>query len=196
VINNSWSCPLSEGCTDPNVLLSVVEAVRAAGILTTHSAGNSGSNCNTVNTPAAIYQASFTVGATSSSDTIASFSSRGPVTTDGSNRLKPDVVAPGSGILSSIKGGGYGGLSGTSMAAPHVAGLAALLISMEPSLRGNVDELETLIERTALPRTTAQTCGGVPGSNIPNNTYGWGRVDALRAAGRLLNPFFLPLVAK
>ncbi len=64
VINNSWSCPLSEGCTDPNVLLADVEAVRAAGILTVHSAGNSGPTCSTVDTPAAIYDASFTVGAT------------------------------------------------------------------------------------------------------------------------------------
>ena len=55
VINNSWSCPTSEGCTDPNVLLAVVENVRAAGILTAHSAGNSGSACSTINTPAAIY---------------------------------------------------------------------------------------------------------------------------------------------
>ena len=82
------------------------------------------------------------------------------------------------------------------MAAPHVAGLAALLISVDPSLRGQVDEIETLIERTALPRTTTQSCGGVAGSSIPNNTYGWGRVDALHTAARLLNPFFLPVVAK
>ena len=43
VINNSWGCPPSEGCTDPNVLLAAVQAVRAAGIVTVHSAGNSGS---------------------------------------------------------------------------------------------------------------------------------------------------------
>ncbi|MEJ2750400.1 MAG: S8 family serine peptidase, partial [Anaerolineae bacterium] len=55
VINNSWSCPVSEGCTDPNVLLTVVENVRAAGIVTVHSAGNSGPTCSTINTPAAIY---------------------------------------------------------------------------------------------------------------------------------------------
>ena len=196
VINNSWSCPPSEGCTDPNVLLTVVENVRFAGILTVHSAGNSGSGCSTVNAPAAIYQASFSVGATTSSDNIATFSSRGPVTVDGSNRLQPDVAAPGVGINSSLPGGGYGSLSGTSMAAPHVAGLAALLISVDPSLRGQVDRLEALIEHTALPKTAAQTCGGVPGSSIPNNTYGWGRVDALHAASMLLNPFYLPLIGR
>jgi len=196
VINNSWSCPLQEGCTDPNVLLTVVENVHLAGILTVHSAGNSGPGCSSIDAPAAIYQASFTVGATSSSDTIASFSSRGPVTVDSSNRLKPDVAAPGVGVSSSLPGGSYGSLSGTSMAAPHVAGLAALLISVDPSLRGQVDRLETLIEHTALPKAASQTCGGVPGSSIPNNTYGWGRVDALNAAVTLLNPFFLPIISR
>jgi len=196
VINNSWSCPPREGCTDPNVLLTVVENVRLAGILTVHSAGNSGPGCSTVDAPAAIYQASFSVGATTSSDTIASFSSRGPVTVDSSDRLKPEVAAPGVGVNSSLPGGSYGSLSGTSMAAPHVAGLVALLISVDPSLSGQVDSLEALIEHTALPRAAAQTCWGVPGSNIPNNTYGWGRVDALHAAVMLLNPFYLPLVGR
>ncbi len=70
VINNSWGCPVSEGCTDPNVLLSVVNNVRAAGILTAHSAGNSGSSCSTVSEPATIYEASFSVGATTIADNI------------------------------------------------------------------------------------------------------------------------------
>ncbi|MGV8039523.1 MAG: S8 family serine peptidase [Thermoanaerobaculaceae bacterium] len=123
VINNSWGCPPSEGCTDPNVLKTVVENTRAAGIVVVVSAGNSGSSCSTVSEPAAIYDASLTVGATTSTDSIASYSSRGPVTVDGSNRLKPDVSAPGSNIRSSVPGGGYeGGWSGTSMAGPHVAG--------------------------------------------------------------------------
>ncbi len=101
VINNSWSCPPSEGCTDPNVLLTVVKNVRAAGIVTVHSAGNEGSACSTVSNPAAIYEESLTVGATNSSDTIAGFSSRGPVTRDGSNRMKPNVSAPGVDVTSS-----------------------------------------------------------------------------------------------
>ena len=66
VINNSWSCPVSEGCTDPNVLLDDWCKTSAAGIVTVHSAGNSGSGCSTVRTPAAIYDESFTVGATDS----------------------------------------------------------------------------------------------------------------------------------
>ena len=54
VINNSWSCPVAEGCAAPDVLRQVVEAVRAAGIVTVQSAGNSGDNCETITAPAAI----------------------------------------------------------------------------------------------------------------------------------------------
>jgi uncharacterized repeat protein (TIGR01451 family) len=182
VINNSWSCPTSEGCVDPQVLLAVVESVRAAGILTVHSAGNKGASCSTISTPAAIYDASFTVGNTTSSDQIAASSSRGPVTIDGSGRLKPDISAPGTAIRSSIPGGLYATLSGTSMAGPHVAGLAALLFSAQPDLIGQVDHVERLITSTAVPVSTpATTCGGIPGTVYPNNFSGWGRIDALAA---------------
>jgi serine protease AprX len=183
VINNSWGCPASEGCTDPNVLKTIVENVRAAGIVVVVSAGNSGSNCSSVSDPPSIYEASFTVGNTTSSDVISSDSSRGPVTADGSGRLKPDLCAPGTGIRSSVPGTGYQNMSGTSMAGPHVAGLVALILQAHPGLRGQVDRIEHLIEQTAVRRTTAQVCGGVAGTNIPNNTYGWGRIDAVEAVG-------------
>ncbi|MGW8226834.1 MAG: S8 family serine peptidase [Anaerolineales bacterium] len=182
VINNSWSCPQSEGCVDPLVLQSVVEAVRAAGILTVHSAGNKGASCSTVDTPAAIYDASFTVGNTTSSDGIATSSSRGPVIVDGSGRIKPDISAPGTSIRSSVPGGSYATLSGTSMAGPHVAGLAALLLSAQPDLIGQVDHIEHLITSTAVPISSPATmCGGIPGTVYPNNFAGWGRIDALAA---------------
>ena len=197
VINNSWSCPPGEGCEDPLILLTVVENLRAAGIVTVHSAGNSGYTCSTVDTPAAIYDASFTVGATDGQDNIASFSSRGPVNVDGSGRLKPDISAPGIGIRSSTRDADYGGSSGTSMAGPHVAGLVALLISANPSLRGQVEEIEQIVRRTALPRTTGQNCGDIPGDTVPNHTYGWGRIDAERAYRFATADFFyLPVLQK
>jgi serine protease AprX len=186
VINNSWSCTYSEGCTSWDTIQSVVDNTRAAGIVVVASAGNSGPSCNTVNDPPAMYASVFTVGATDSSDNIAPFSSRGPG--DGSNLLKPDVSAPGVSVLSSTKGGGYGYLSGTSMASPHVTGLVALLLSADPLLRGNVDAIEDIIRQSSVPLTsTIQDCGGVSGSQVPNNTYGYGRIDASKAFSLLPN---------
>lgn len=179
VINNSWSCPPFEGCTDPNVMRTVVENLRAAGVVVVVSAGNSGSSCSSVSAPPAIYDASFTVGASNNQDNIAGFSSRGPVTADGSNRLKPDITAPGSSICSSFPGDTYGTISGTSMAGPHVAGLVALVLDAQPCLTGDVDAIESHITASALPRTTTQTCGGVAGSEVPNNTYGHGVIRAV-----------------
>ncbi|MCA9967189.1 MAG: S8 family serine peptidase [Anaerolineales bacterium] len=188
VVSNSWSCPTVEGCTDPNIMLAVVDNVRAAGIMTVQAASNRGPGCSSVDTPAAIYDSSFSAGATDSNDNIASFSSRGPVTVDGSNRLKPDISAPGVGIRSTIPGGGYGNSSGTSMASPHVAGLAALLIAANPSLAGQVDAIKELMRQTAVPRTTNEGCGGDSETAVPNHTYGWGRIDAWAAYQASLPP--------
>ncbi|MBP1703790.1 MAG: Peptidase and subtilisin, kexin, sedolisin, partial [Chloroflexi bacterium] len=135
--------------------------------------------------------ASFSVGATDGSDNIAYFSSRGPVTIDGSNRLKPDVSAPGVNVYSSYPTNNYTTLSGTSMAGPHVAGLAALMISADPTLRDQVASIADAIKSTALHLTTSQNCGSVPGSQVPNNTFGYGRIDACIALQAAAPRFFI-----
>src|SRR6476646_3638034 len=101
ITNHSWHCPPSEGCS-PDTLQAAVEAQAAAGIMMVAGAGNDGPDCSTVMYPPGIYEATYTVGALNTgTDTIASFSSRGPVTVDGSNRLKPDICGPGTGTRSS-----------------------------------------------------------------------------------------------
>ena len=76
IINNSWGCPSSEGCSDPAILQTVLQNVTAAGILTVHSAGNEGSwqggslVCSTILTPAGIYAESFTVANTDITDSL------------------------------------------------------------------------------------------------------------------------------
>jgi len=180
IINNSWDCPTSEGCTSPDILKGVIENLRAAGILVVVAGGNEGPGCSSMDVPET-YEASFDVGATDTSDVVTSYSSRGP----GQNgSIKPQVVAPGNSIRSSVPGGGYAVMGGTSMAAPHAAGLAALLLSAAPGLSGNVTGLEVLMEQTAVPKTTTETCGGVAAGVVPNNTTGWGRIDAFAAYER------------
>ena len=178
VTNNSWGCPASEGCS-AGTLQAAVEAQRAAGIMTVVSAGNAGSSCSTVNTPPAIYDAAYSVGSHTMANAISSFSSRGPVTLDGSMRLKPDITAPGSSIRSSTRTSltSYGTLSGTSMAGPHVAGVVALLWSAHPELRNNIDATENVLNETAVDMIATATCGGDTGQ-VPNNTWGYGRIDA------------------
>jgi serine protease AprX len=181
VINNSWGCFVSEGCTDPNILKAVVENTRAAGISVVAAAGNYGQQgCGSVIDPPAIYEAAISVGATMLGDEILGYSSRGPVTVDGSGRLKPDLVAPGGG-RTAVWPSGYGSIGGTSAAAPHVAGAVALVWSAAPWLAGQVPETEELLRSTAVHLTSDQSCGGIPGSSIPNPVFGWGRVDVAAA---------------
>ena len=174
VTTNSWGCPPSEGCS-PDTFKFAIEAQRAAGIMTVVAAGNEGRNgCSSVVTPPALYDSSYSVGAFSSSTgEIASFSSRGPVTIDGSNRLKPDIAAPGVNVRSAVRGGGYVSLNGTSMATPHVAGAVALLWSARPELRGKVDLTENILNESAVRVETSDCGAGSP----QNNVYGFGRLD-------------------
>lgn len=190
VINNSWGCPEMEGCNPSNFALleDAVNNLKASGVVVVVSAGNSGgAGCGSVSNPAAIYENSFSVGATRFNDTIAGFSSRGPVMVDGSMRLKPNVSAPGTGVRSSVLNGGYSASSGTSMAGPHVVGAVALMISANPELAGQVEMIETILETTAVPKTALDTCGTFVATEVPNHVYGYGRIDAHAAVVEALN---------
>jgi subtilisin family serine protease len=178
VLNNSWGCPELEGC-DPDALLYAANHLRDAGIFVAVSAGNDGPNCSTINAPLSLYDSVFSVGAIDRSGNVADFSSRGPVTVDGSGRVKPDIVAPGVNVLSSVPGGGYASESGTSMAGPHVAGAVALLWSADPSLIGDIDKTEQLLTQSADPYTGIVS--GCFEGNAPNDAYGYGILDVYKA---------------
>lgn len=161
IVNNSWG---SENGSDER-FRNDVKALRAAGIFTVFSAGNNGPEPGTIGSPAS-YPEAFAVGAVDSVKLPASFSSRGPSSW---NEVKPEISAPGVNIFSSFPGGGYVKMSGTSMAAPHVAGVAALLLQANPNL--SVDQLEQTLISSAEPL----------GNIIPNNNSGYGLVNALTA---------------
>jgi len=188
VINNSWSCPEMEGCNAANwsILEEAVNNLKSAGVVVVVSAGNSGPNCNTVSTPAAIFKNSFTVGATAANDTIARFSSRGTVSVDSSFRLKPNVSAPGVAVRSCIRNNEYRSFNGTSMAGPHVAGAVALIISANPNLAGKVEVIESILESTSVAKTDTLNCDGISGMDVPNPVYGFGRIDVLAAVEQAL----------
>ncbi len=187
IINNSWYCPPSEGC-DFASLRQVVQTVRAAGQLVVVSGGNDGPGCSTVQYPITAYPEVFSVGAHIEKDgAIADFSSRGPVTVDGSGRLKPQISAAGDSVISTTPGGSYGSKSGTSMASPHVAGAAALLWSAAPQLIGQLDETEQILMKSATP-VLHNGCGEGPEPVSPNNTYGYGRLNVAAAVGLALHP--------
>lgn len=189
VIVNSWGCPEIEGCSPDNfaLLQAAIKNLRASGVVVVVSAGNSGfRGCGSVNTPSAIFEESFSVGAIQQNDTIANFSSRGPVTVDGSNRIKPNVAAPGVGVRSAIRNDGYASFSGTSMAGPHVAGTVALMINANPELAGQVEVIESILEETAVSMLPELICNPDLETKELNNSYGHGRIDALAAVERAL----------
>jgi serine protease AprX len=183
---NSWGCPPSEGCSVTS-LQAAVEAQAAAGIMMVVAAGNAGSPCSTVVDPPSFYAASYSVGALNTgTDTIAGFSSRGPVLIDGSNRIKPDISAPGTGTRSASNSSdsAYTTASGTSMATPHIAGAVALLWSAIPSLQNQITASRDALDNAAHFISSTQ-CGT---AGPPNNVYGWGRVDILAAVGATPTP--------
>ncbi|MGN9810602.1 S8 family serine peptidase [Micromonospora sp. BQ11] len=172
ILTNSWGCPAIEGC-DPGVLRPAAAALDAAGIMVVAAAGNTGPTCGSLDDPPAPYADVLTVGAVDDRRRVASFSSRGPAP-DGA--AKPDLVAPGEEIVSAMPGGGYGSLSGTSMATPQVAGVVALMWSANPALVGDLDRTRRILAETATPAVApTDTCGDA------RNVVGAGLVDAYAA---------------
>jgi len=142
---------------------------KSSNIVVVAAAGNSGNTAtgSTVNYPAK-FDCVIAVGATAINDVLATFSSTGP---------EVDVVAPGVSILSDIKdvtpydglNQDTGTMSGTSMACPHVAGTAALMLAANPTLTPT--QIENILETTAL---------GLGASGV-DNYYGYGRINAIAA---------------
>jgi subtilisin family serine protease len=170
IVNNSWG-----GGPGDEFYRDVVEAWRAAGIIPVFSAGNSGPGCDSGGSPGD-FNESFSAGATDINDEIADFSSRGPSVY---GKVNPDVSAPGVAVSSSVPGDGYAEFDGTSMAAPHVAGTLALIMSAELALVGDFEAATTALRDTALDILDDQ-CGGAEDGD-PNNVYGDGRIDAAAA---------------
>ena len=173
IVNGSWSIGAGPGCDlsfQPDV-----QALRSAGILPVFSAGNYGPGGATSVSPAN-YPESVSVGAVSGADLVQSSSSRGPSSCGGRTRVFPDVVAPGVDVYTADRYGLYQYASGTSVAAPHVAGALALLLGARPDL--DVDADLQAVEGTARDLGTAG----------PDTVYGNGLVDAAAAYASLPPP--------
>jgi subtilisin family serine protease/N-acetylneuraminic acid mutarotase len=168
IINNSWGSIVPSN--DP-FMEDVEQAWAAAGIWGQWSNGNSGPNCATSGSPGSRI-INYSAGAYDINNNIAGFSARG---TGQEGEIKPNIAAPGVNVRSSLPGGAYGALNGTSMASPHVAGAVALLWSAAPSLIGDIDATKALLDDTAVDTANSQ-CGGTADDN---NVFGEGRLDAL-----------------
>ncbi|MFI9007792.1 S8 family serine peptidase [Actinosynnema sp. NPDC053489] len=173
VVNLSLGGSTRTDGTDP-VSLAVNRLTRASGALFVVSAGNSGPSEQTIGSPAAADLA-LTVGAVDRSDRLADFSSRGPRW--GDEAVKPDLTAPGVGIVAARAANGRIGtpvdaghvaLSGTSMSAPHVAGAAAILAAQHP-------------DWTAAQLKSALMTSASPNPDLTVHDQGAGRVDVAAA---------------
>ncbi|RQM30112.1 hypothetical protein B5M09_012545, partial [Aphanomyces astaci] len=182
VINNSWGDEVNS-----NAYQAVVDAWRAADIIPVFCNGNTGSKCSTTWTPAG-YKNVIGVGNLGFDDKLSTKSSRGPMA-DG--RIKPDVSAPGTEILSASNTGNseYKIKSGTSMATPHVVGAIALYLSANKGAKyDEVYKAFTTTADTATLTPNNENCGGVSDSKYPNNNYGFGRINVASAIGGGVNP--------
>ncbi len=184
VINNSWTA-------GQNALwyTGYVAAWRAAGIYPVFAGGNSGNqvNCGTIQSPGD-YADVTAAGAIDSFGNLASFSSIGP---GPEGRIKPDMVAPGSGVVSTVADARlYGSNSGTSMATPHLAGAVALLWSANPSLIGDYEHTYQALAANAKPIATGSRFDGPAfaacrPSSVPNNIFGYGELDVYGAVAQV-----------
>ncbi|OFK79773.1 peptidase [Anaerosphaera sp. HMSC064C01] len=169
VVNNSWGGNSTDG-----FYRDIVKAWRKAGIFPVFSAGNvsqyNNGGENSIGTPAS-YPESYAVGAIRKDEHVAKFSLRGK--SDYTDKWKPDIVAPGVNILSSMPGNKYEILTGTSMAGPHVTGVVALMLSVNKDL--SVDQIEKILNSTATPLKDEDY------TSSPNHGYGYGKVNAALA---------------
>ncbi len=193
VINNSWACVPEEGCTTGEEIRTAVDNVIAGGIFYAAAAGNEGSSCNSIVNAPGSYAESFAVAATDSGDALAGFSSRGPSPGASGANVYLDLAAPGVNVRSSVPTNSYGDKSGTSMATPHVAGTVALMISVNPALRGHPDRIAQILhasaQRSGITDPYHSTCGGLSLADWPNYQAGYGRLDAW-AAVRMADTIF------
>ncbi|GLZ01393.1 peptidase S8 [Actinoplanes sp. NBRC 103695] len=171
VINNSWRVRDAP----PGFYGDVIAAWIAAGIFPVVAAGNDslGGACETMHWPPSLAEA-YTVANATAGNEINPTSSRGPAS-DG--RTKPDISAPGSGIRSTQTDGEFAEQTGTSQAAPHVAGAVALLWSAAPALKGDIAATRRLLDDTAGPIPDL-SCGGTAEFN---NVAGHGMLDVYKA---------------
>ena len=176
--NNIHVLNLSLGSsTDPGTTVKAAfDRAYAAGLVVMASAGNSGPGTDTVGYPAK-YDSVIAVASTTSTDAISSFSSTGPAV---------EVAAPGSSVYSTLNGGGYGYMSGTSMACPHAAGVMALILgSGLADLNGNGVRND---EARAILQSTAQDLGTAGRDNV----FGYGLINAEMAVKLAWDPNYEP----
>ena len=152
-----------------------IKALEAAGVLPVFAVGNGGPACGSARSPGTDPDDVLSVGAVDPNGRIADYSGRGPAP---GRFPDPDVVAPGDGIVSSVPRRGYARTDGTSSAAALAAGVAALAIDANPSLRGDTTALvEVLREGTRFKRD--RRCG-TTAEGGRNNTYGYGELDVAK----------------
>ncbi len=174
---------LGEAEIDPahDIVAAALDGAAAAGVVPVVAAGNSFSDlgAGSVTSPGTSDRAISVAAETESGPTIASFSSGGP--TPLSMRMKPDVTAPGVNVLSSVprREGTWQNFSGTSMAAPHVAGAAALLLQRHHGW--TVEQLKSALVQTGQPVLV-----GFPQVEADATREGGGTIALVRANSPLL----------